>query len=60
MALGSIDGNYQDENSSDCKGLIHILIHDFSDDVALNTQSSKIHSCPTNPSSSDETNNPER
>ena len=33
---------------------------DFSDNVVLNTQSSKIQSCPTNASPSDETNNVER
>ena len=55
MALGSIDSNYQDAIM-----ILHILIIDFSDDVALNTQSSKIQSCPTNASPSDETNNLER
>ena len=55
MALGSTDSNHEDAII-----ILHVSINDFSDDVALNTQSSKIQSCPTNASPSDETNNLER
>ena len=55
MALGSTDSNHQDAMI-----ILHISINDFSDDLALNTQSSKIHTCPTNASPSDETNNLEK